>query len=109
MKHGNYNNWKVSEYGTVSGVDQIKAEIFSRGPVGCVISVTEPFENYSGGIFHDDGSTPLGGHELALVGFGVDKASGTKYWIGRNSWGTYWGENGYFRIEMGKNALGIEE
>ena len=28
--------------------------------------------------------------------------------IGRNSWGTYWGENGWFRIQMHHNNLGIE-
>ena len=30
-----------------------------------------------------------------------------RYWIGRNSWGTYWGEDGLFRISMHKNNLGI--
>ncbi|ETO07735.1 hypothetical protein RFI_29656 [Reticulomyxa filosa] len=28
---------------------------------------------------------------------------------GRNSWGTFWGNNGYFRIVKGTNNLGIEE
>lgn len=79
-----------------------------RGPIGCVISVTQAFEDYDGGVFHDDGSEPIGGHELALVGWGVTE-EGTNYWIGRNSWGTYWGEEGFFKIEMGKNALGIED
>ena len=25
-----------------------------------------------------------------------------------NSWGTYWGESGFFRIKMGSDNLGIE-
>ena len=31
-----------------------------------------------------------------------------EYWIGRNSYGTHWGENGFFRIRMHRNNLGIE-
>lgn len=31
-----------------------------------------------------------------------------RYWIGRNSWGTYWGEDGWFRMKMDENNLNIE-
>ena len=33
---------------------------------------------------------------------------GTDYWIGRNSWGTFWGDNGFFQIVRGVDNLGIE-
>uniref|UniRef100_A0A7S3GGA6 Peptidase C1A papain C-terminal domain-containing protein n=1 Tax=Palpitomonas bilix TaxID=652834 RepID=A0A7S3GGA6_9EUKA len=105
-----YKQYWVTEFGSVSGADKIKAEIFARGPVGCGIHVSDKFEKYSGGIYSEFTVLPSLriNHELSLVGWGYDADSDTEYWIGRNSWGSYWGENGFFRIKMHSDNLGIE-
>jgi cathepsin X len=99
----------VSEYYEVKGVDQMKAELFAHGPISCGIHVTRNFENnYDGGIYSED-IGPLQhllNHEISVVGYGVNDA-GEEYWIGRNSWGSYWGDYGFFYMAMYENNLGI--
>jgi cathepsin X len=46
-------------------------------------------------------------HAISIAGYGVTE-DGQKFWVGRNSWGTYWGEKGWFRLLRGVNNLGIE-
>jgi len=82
------------------------AEIGTRGPIACVICVTPDFENYSGGIFKDTTGCITQDHSISIAGYGTE--DGEDYWIGRNSWGTYWGEKGWFRLARGDNNLGIE-
>ncbi|CAH1271291.1 CTSZ [Branchiostoma lanceolatum] len=95
----------------VSGANRMKEALTRNGPISCGIHVNDKFEAYKGGIFNDPGaSVPFpfhADHEVTVRGWGVD-AYGTEYWIGRNSWGNYWGENGWFRIVMHSGNLGIE-
>ncbi len=45
-------------------------------------------------------------HIVSIVGWKT--VNDKQYWIVRNSWGTYWGNLGFFYVQLGKNLLGIE-
>ncbi|XP_058765725.1 cysteine proteinase mucunain-like [Vicia villosa] len=51
---------------------------------------------YQSGVFSGNCGTSLD-HGVVVVGYGSE--NGIDYWLVRNSWGTNWGENGYFKIE----------
>eukprot|EP00898_Chlorokybus_atmophyticus_P007205 jgi/Chlat1/7486/Chrsp60S06999 len=82
-------------------------QIASRGPISCGMCVTAEFEAYAGGVFYDKTGCTEQDHAISIAGYGEE--NGIKYWIGRNSWGTYWGEQGWFRIVRGVNNMGIED
>ena len=84
----------------------MKAEIHERGPISCGLRSTPKFVSYTGGIFSEPTTSTIPTHEISVVGWGKTEG-GEEYWIGRNSWGTYWGELGFFRIAMHTDNLGI--
>jgi len=102
-----HTKYYASEYYHVRGAKQMKAEITLNGPIACGVDSTDSFDYYGGGIYSEHIKIPLINHIISVVGFGVTE-DGQEYWIGRNSWGTYWGEMGFFRIQMYKDNLAIE-
>ena len=86
----------------------MKVEIYASGPISCGIMSTSKLSNYKGGVFTEFSSKVKLNHEVSIVGWGVSDDK-TEYWIGRNNWGTYWGENEFFRIRMNIMNLGVNK
>lgn len=96
----------ISKYKCASGtvvnplsVTAIKTEIMNHGPVNAAFSVYSDFYNYKSGIYKYTSGYKVGGHAIRIVGWGVE--NGINYWIISNSWGLYWGEQGFFRMQQG--------
>jgi cathepsin X len=101
-----YPLWRVSEFGLVTEEEEIKKEVFARGPVSCLMDATPELEfEYTGGIFEQHKDLPIPNHYVSIAGWGVQ--DGTKYWIVRNSWGTPWGEDGWFQIVIGPPTINL--
>ena len=82
---------------------QIQREIIENGPVQTGFEVYEDFLHYKSGIYTYTDGIILGGHAVKIVGWG--KENEVNYWIVANSWGSEWGEKGYFRIAFGECSI----
>ena len=88
----------------------IKATLAALGPLPTTFTVYEDFMHYKSGIYSYITGKKLGAHAVLLVGYN----DAENYFIVKNSWGTGWGENGFFRIaysemdgkpKFGKNTI----
>lgn len=82
-----------------------EALVVSGGPIAISVDATNWFM-YGGGVFSDLGNGEGGkgdfivNHAVTLMGYSDASDSSSGYWKVKNSWGRFWGENGYIRIEM---------
>jgi cathepsin H len=101
----------VSSFNVTEGDEEsLKRIVATVGPVSVAFQVVEDFRLYKHGIYSSSkcGSGPKDvNHAVLVVGYGQAPETGRPYWIVKNSWGPEWGEEGYFKIERGKNMCGI--
>ena len=87
--------------------EEMKIALYKFGPLAGAIN-SYPLMFYSNGIYQPSFSwfcPPMINHAIVIVGYGVE--NGVKYWKVKNSWGSDWGEDGYFRLVRGEEACGI--
>ena len=92
----------------VYGEKNMKAEIFSKGPIASFIYVFNDFNSYKTGVYIPQKGAPFAGSTtVKILGWGTS-AGGVPFWTCANSWGAAWGEDGFFRILRGNNTCSIE-
>ena len=110
-----YKKYYIGDHYSVKGEDQMKAELAAHGPISCGVHATDLFETTYNQIVEGEGDYiyketvrfPMINHEISVVGYGVDATTGEGYWKARNSWGTYWGDYGFFYLPMGKASTNL--
>jgi hypothetical protein len=87
----------------------IRDNIYKWGPLMSGMKVYPDFYTFNPktDIYEWNGEGPqVGGHAVEIVGWGVERD--VQYWIVKNSWGTDWGMNGYFRMKRGVDMCEVE-
>ncbi|CAP35381.2 Protein CBG17829 [Caenorhabditis briggsae] len=105
-KYCGYGCDGTSAYYVGMTVSAIQTEIMTNGPVVGVFTMYEDMYKYKSGVYRHTAGRLLGGHAIKIIGWGTQ--NGIPYWLIANSWGTKWGENGFFKIRRGVNECGIE-
>ena len=99
---------KISSWRAISTNETvIQQELAATGPLSVLVDAAL-LQSYSSGVIAPSSwcdPTALD-HAVLLVGWGVD-TTGVAYWTVKNSWGASWGEQGYFRMQLGVGTCGI--
>ena len=100
----------VSLYADVSSM---LIDVAHELKISCCMACPAEFEHgYTSGVYTTTANRTACDHLVTVIGFGG--ADDDSYWTVQNSFGTVWGEGGYFRIKRnsalheGEHNLGIE-
>jgi len=90
----------------LNDMDAVKKEVLKHGPMYISMEVYADFSSYTSGIYQHVTGAYQGNHAVKVLGWGYDSVQDQEYWIAANSWGTGWGENGFFNIYFGDCSFG---
>lgn len=71
------------------------------GPMTACLTVYDDFFSYGEGIYRHVSGARAGGHCILVIGYSESQHC----WICKNSWGSDWGDNGFFKIAYGECGI----
>ena len=92
---------KITGWHTVSNAADIKTWLSTKGPLASCFTVYNDFFAYKSGVYKHVSGGVAGGHCICVIGY--SDAGG--FWVCKNSWGTGWGESGFFCIAYGECGI----
>jgi len=94
---------------TSGDVDALKVAIASHGPVSVAIDAShKSLSFYSNGVYYENEcNNDVAGLDHAVLAVGYGELNGEKYWLVKNSWSTYWGNDGYVLMSQKNNNCGV--
>ncbi len=116
-------DWRIISDDSVPSAGVLKQYLYDNGPIFTALYVGDgdawdtEFQNYNGSYTLDYAGTETPNHAVLIVGWsdnlpsvsgGIGPASteAAEGWIVKNSWGTGWGDDGYFYITYGSASIG---
>lgn len=102
---------KIKAWYNVTDNDEnaLRLAIFKHGPVSVAIDASHrTFSFYSNGVYYDEkcgNRLDQLDHAVLAVGYGTLK--GKNYWLIKNSWSNYWGNDGYVLMSSQNNNCGV--
>lgn len=98
---------KVTGYVDVAEFEEgdLVTAVGTIGPISVAIDASN-LSPYASGIYDGSCSPYTLDHGVLAVGYATTE-DGQDYWLVKNSWGSSWGEEGYFKLKRGENHCGI--
>ncbi|HUX98268.1 MAG TPA: C1 family peptidase [Candidatus Deferrimicrobium sp.] len=95
---------RISRFAQIYTEASAKEYLSKFGPLMVGMDVFDDFSYYTGGIYRNVSGPFLGNHAIVIVGYNEKE----KYWICKNSWGSGWGEGGWFKLGYGECGIGTK-
>lgn len=101
----------IKDFGTIEEADEeaLKVVVGTIGPVSIEITTDFTWSIYQGGVYYKEDCLNVAepfNHAVVIVGYGTE--DGQDYWLVRNSWNSWFGDQGYIKMARNKdNNCGI--
>ncbi len=105
-------SWEqIEDLPGIPSQDRIKSTVFQYGPVAAGMYMPDTPESFlKTGIMEEIPGFELhkANHAVVIVGWGHDAVKNKDYWICKNSYGTSWGDQGWFKVYVNNFKIGTD-